>query len=267
MSKITWTNSTRRLRELVPWAHNPRRMSKTKVEALKVSLERFGLAIPLLISPDNEIYDGHQRQAVMAAMREYGPDAIVDVRVSSRKLTEDERRELVIRIGQIHAEWNFDELANLYEPQELLDWGFEQHELEALGIPILSDDEIVDENDDESPYTPVVETPIYTPTSPEPPPISALFDDSHARALIATIQSTPDLPDDLRHFLTLAAYRHVVFNFRNIAEYYAHAPKHIQTLFEQSALVILDIDRAIELNFVRLVDVIAKIYQEEYGNN
>ena len=129
MTDITWTNDTRRLSDLVPWEHNPKRMTKKQAEGLRLSIERFGFAVPFLVSPDGDIYDGHQRQTLMNAIKEYGPNATVDVRVSSRPLDDDERRELVVRLKQNQAGWDFDMLPNLYEREELLEWGFEPEEL------------------------------------------------------------------------------------------------------------------------------------------
>jgi hypothetical protein len=129
MTPITWTNDTRRLQDLVPWEHNPKRMTKKQADGLRLSIERFGFAVPFLVSPTGDIYDGHQRQALMGAIKQYGPNATVDVRVSSRPLTDDERRELVVRLKQNQAGWDFDMLPNLYENTELLEWGFEEHEL------------------------------------------------------------------------------------------------------------------------------------------
>ena len=129
MTDITWTNDTRRLADLVPWENNPKRMTKKQADGLRLSIERFGFAVPLLVSPDGDIYDGHQRQTLMEAIKEYGPNATVDVRVSSRPLTDDERRELVVRLKQNQAGWDFDMLPNLYEREELLEWGFEPEEL------------------------------------------------------------------------------------------------------------------------------------------
>ena len=129
MTDITWTNDTRRLADLVPWENNPKRMSKKQADGLLLSIERFGFAVPFLVSPDGDIYDGHQRQTLMGAIKDYGPDAVVDVRVSSRPLTDDERRELVVRLKQNQAGWDFDMLPNLYEREELLEWGFGPEEL------------------------------------------------------------------------------------------------------------------------------------------
>lgn len=143
MTDITWSNDTRRLSDLVPWEHNPKRMTKKQAEGLRLSIERFGFAVPFLVSPDGDIYDGHQRRALMGAIKEHGPNAVVDVRVSSRPLTDDERRELVVRLKQNQAGWDFDMLPNLYEREELLEWGFDDAE---LGMAFVPDFDPVDES-------------------------------------------------------------------------------------------------------------------------
>ena len=155
MSDLTWRNEQRKLSDLVPWEHNPKRMTKKQADGLRASIERFGFAVPFLVSPDGDIYDGHQRQTLMGAIKDYGPNATVDVRVSSRPLTDDERRELVVRLKQNQAGWDFDMLGNLYEKEELIEWGFEDAE---LGMAFVPDFEPVDEStqprlDQKSPIT------------------------------------------------------------------------------------------------------------------
>ena len=60
------------------------------------------------------------------------------------------------------------------------------------------------------------------------------------------------MPDDVKGFLMAAATRHIVFNYENIAEFYAHQDKDIQDLMEQSALVIIDYDKAIENGYIKM---------------
>jgi hypothetical protein len=54
------------------------------------------------------------------------------------------------------------------------------------------------------------------------------------------------LPEDVKQFLLKASTRHIQFNYKKIAEYYSNAPKEVQELFEDNALVIIDFDKAIE---------------------
>jgi len=72
------------------------------------------------------------------------------------------------------------------------------------------------------------------------------------------------LPEEIKAFLRAAAERHVVFNYANIAEFYAHADKGLQALMEDSALVIIDFNKAIEQGFVRLnEDMFAALEESE----
>ncbi len=66
-----------------------------------------------------------------------------------------------------------------------------------------------------------------------------------------------------KRFLKLAAQRHCVFDFRNIAEYYAHAGKEMQRLMERSALVIVDFGDAIKNGFTALDAEMMGLYAEE----
>lgn len=131
MPNITWTNDTRRLRDLIAWERNPREINKRETERLGESLQEFGQIQTIAVGPDNEVYDGHQRKAVWSLLPQFGPDYEIDVRVASRPLSEKERQKLVVFLhkGTI-GDWNFDELANSFELPELLEWGFEEAELQ-----------------------------------------------------------------------------------------------------------------------------------------
>ena len=146
---ITWTNETRKLSDLIPWDVNPRQLTEKQAEHLQKSLRKFGLAQPFLISPDDDIYDGHQRTKLMDIMKEWGHDALIDCRMSNRLLTDDERRELVVRMHENTGEWDYDTLANLYEVEELGDWGMPEWKIPAFDIGEPPDlDELADEYGD-----------------------------------------------------------------------------------------------------------------------
>lgn len=148
MSDITWKNETRKLGDLLPWEYNPKVLPERAADGLRVSIQKFGFAVPLLIDPDGEIIDGNQRAALMALMDEYGPDAVVDVRVASRKLTWDERRELVVRLKENQADWDEDLLADLYEPDELLAWGMDDWRLRELLGDDIDQADLIEQRDD-----------------------------------------------------------------------------------------------------------------------
>lgn len=96
----------------------------------------------------------------------------------------------------------------------------------------------------------------------ECPELSDMLDSGKADELIQEIEGA-DVPEDVREFLVQAARRHNVFNYRNIAEYYAHAEPEVQRLFEKSALVIIDVDNAIANGYVQLSDDIMNIMEGE----
>lgn len=137
-NSITWTNEQRTLRDLLPWARNPRVIKQKQAERLVESVNDFGQVETLAIGPANELYNGHQRLSVLAGA--YGLDYTVDVRVASRPLSEKERERLTVYLHRgATGDWDFDILANEFEVDELLAWGFEPFE---LGI-----DELAEETD------------------------------------------------------------------------------------------------------------------------
>ena len=90
----------------------------------------------------------------------------------------------------------------------------------------------------------------YVPTG-EKPELNELVDTNKAEELITAVMMS-DVTWDEKVFLMKAAQRHLAFNYRKVAEYYAHANKEMQELMEQSALVIIDFDNAIENGYVKL---------------
>ncbi len=113
-------------------------------------------------------------------------------------------------------------------------------------------------------YTRNIQAPIYEPKG-EKPAINELYDETRTKELLAEIEAS-DLPEEEKEFLRVAARRHTVLNYKRIAEYYAHSDEKTQALMENSALVIIDFDKAIELGYVKLSEQIAAQYHEDYGD-
>jgi len=127
--KLTWHTEKRKLGDLIEWDKNPRQLKDHDAEHLKKSLDTFGVADPLIINTDNKIIGGHMRRRIMLQSG-YKPDDLVDVRVPERELTEREAEELAIRLNKNTGDWDFDALANNFELDDLLDWGFDKKELD-----------------------------------------------------------------------------------------------------------------------------------------
>ena len=113
----------------------------------------------------------------------------------------------------------------------------------------------------ENPYTQKTDIPQYDITG-EDVTICDLFQDQKTKELIAEIEAA-EISDEQKNFLKIAAYRHVIFNYQKIAEFYAKADRETQLLMEKSALVIIDINDAIKNGYTLLKDSISDIVLEE----
>jgi hypothetical protein len=123
----------------------------------------------------------------------------------------------------------------------------------------------------DSRYTDNVRPVIYEPTG-KCPNVFELVDCSKTKRLISEIEQS-NISESEKKFLIEAAHRHSIFNYSKIADYYSNASKEMQELMEKSALVIIDIGKAIELGYVRLSKEIRQIQEttgrwasEEYHN-
>lgn len=114
-------------------------------------------------------------------------------------------------------------------------------------------------------YSDKIEAPIYEP-SHDKPHVLTLCDTTTTKALIREIDAST-VSDEEKVMLRSAAWRHAVFHYERVADYYAHATPEMQRLIEKSALVIIDFDSAIERGFVELCDDIRKQYLEEYNGD
>ena len=99
-------------------------------------------------------------------------------------------------------------------------------------------------------YSRLVDIPQYLP-SDVAPSIESLYSYKKYSELINRINKS-NVSEEEKKFLRYSASRHIVFNYAQIADYYAHATPEMQELMEQSGLVILDIDDAIANGYVKL---------------
>ena len=135
MSDIRWTTEKRRLGDLIKWEQNPRQLTTDQAVRLRRSIDEFGYSQLYEIEPDNTIVDGHQRDEVMLRMEQFGPGAEIEVRVASRKLTLEERKAYIaLKHRGAMGEWNWDEMHNLYEFEELEGSGFDAKEIFKHGF-------------------------------------------------------------------------------------------------------------------------------------
>ena len=248
----TWS-----IESLIEYARNPRKNDHA-VDKVASAIKEFGFRVPIVAKSDGTIVDGHLRLKAakklnLTEVPVILADDLTDTQIKAFRLSVNKVAEL--------ADWD-DDLLKL-ELQELDDLGFD---LSLTGFDQDEIDDLFDVREEtENEYTQKVDTPVYEPTG-EKPEITDLFDDSRTKQLLADIM-TSDLPEEEKQFLSLAAGRHTVLNFEQIANYYAHASKECQELMEDNALVIVDFNKAIELGYVTMSDKISEQYSKDYPDD
>lgn len=132
-----------KLKDIRPAAYNPRVTLKPgdkDYEALKNSLERFGVAEPLIVNETTgNLVAGHQRLNVLKA------SGATEVEVVLVEMDEDKEKLLNIALNKIDGEWDYKKLEAMFEEIDAEDikfTGFEPEELQNLfdeGLPDWDD--------------------------------------------------------------------------------------------------------------------------------
>ena len=114
--------------ELIAAEYNPRQLTKDQYRDLMDSIKRFGLVDPLIVNTHkdrmNILVGGHQRLKIA---QELNIKTIPCVQV---KLTPDKERELNIRLNRNTGEWDYDALANYFDVDDLIEWGFSESDFD-----------------------------------------------------------------------------------------------------------------------------------------
>jgi len=228
-----------KLTEIKSNPNNPRVIKDHKFEKLKKSITEFPKMMelrPMVINEDNIVLGGNMR---LKALKDLGYKEVPEEWVKrASDLTEDETRRFIIADNVGFGEHDWEMLANEWDNEELQDWG--------LDIPNIN---LQDEE-----YTTKIESPIYE-TKLVKPLETNLYNLDRYNKLIEDIDKT-DITQEEKNFLYLAAGRHIEFSYSKIADYYAHSNEVIQSLMEDSALVIIDYKKAIDKGFVKLYETL-----------
>jgi hypothetical protein len=162
-------------------------------------------------------------------------------------LTEEQKKEFVIKDNVSFGEWEWDILANEWDSVEIAEWGLDVWQ---------NEDDIKEEI-----YSKNINIPTYEPKNEKPKP-HKLYNTDKTEELIDKIKDLK-LHNTEQAFLIYAAYRHTVFDYSKIADYYAHSNKEVQELMEDSALVIIDFKKAIENGYVQMIEYLMEIQKDD----
>lgn len=187
-------------------------------------------------------------------------------------LSKTDEKALNIALNKISGEWDQEKLAAIFAELNM-----EGYALDVTGFDQAERSEVMDavkalkgglekERELSDKYTKKIKKITYEVTG-ETPEISELCDRSKTNALLQDIESDMSISEEEREFLKLAAMRHLGFDYHKIAEYYAAASPEMQGLMEDSALVIIDIDQAIQNGYARIKGSILDMVDREAGGD
>ena len=110
--------------KLKPATYNPRQISTKDFKSLKESITKFGLVDPIIVNKCYTIIGGHQRYKICKDL-DYK-----DIGCIILDLNKEQERELNIRLNKNTGEFDMDILANEFDIDQLVDWGFKHIDLD-----------------------------------------------------------------------------------------------------------------------------------------
>lgn len=215
---------------LKPYVNNAKLHPAEQIEQIKRSIEEFGFDDPIAIWKDSTVIEGHGR---LIAASEMGLETVPVIRLDH--LTDEQRRAYTLVHNKLTMNSGYD--PDLLE-QELE--GIQSLDMSEYGFDLEFDEDF---EPTDNTYTQKAKIPQYE-VEGDTVLIDDLCDCEKYRELFKEIDNS-GVSENEKRFLRLAATRHIVFDYRNIAEYYAKANTEMQELMENSALVIIDIADAI----------------------
>lgn len=258
----------------------PRKISREQLKQLKANIQELGDLSGIVHDLNtDEIITGNQRSRVIDINKcevvitekydkptpqgtvAWGYIIFEGQKLNYRQVcwSDQQRAKACITANALGGDWDYEVLKS--------DWKEESEMLDGWGLDVGGVFNIFNsgqEKERKEGYSTKIETPIYEPKN-EKPTFDKMVNLDQYNKLLEEINAS-NVPEEAKTFLRLAASRHIVFNYEEIANYYANVGADIQRLMENSALVIIDFNRALELGYIKFAEYIAKEYEEEYEN-
>ncbi len=110
----------KKISDLKPAPYNPRQSTEKQEKKLQESLNKFGVVEPIIFNKQTGyIVGGHFR------VRELKKLGYKEVECVIVDLSEEDEKELNIRLNANTGEWDWEELANEWDSEKLEDWGLD----------------------------------------------------------------------------------------------------------------------------------------------
>jgi ParB-like chromosome segregation protein Spo0J len=128
------------INEIKPNPNNPRIIKDNKFKQLVKSIQDFPQMLelrPIVIDENNMVLGGNMR---LKACIEAG---LTDVPViHANNLSEDKKKEFIVKDNVGYGEWDWDDLANNWDAEELTQWG-----LDIPNFDVIDEKEQIDLSD------------------------------------------------------------------------------------------------------------------------
>ena len=247
--------------DLIPYARNARTHSDEQVDKIAASIREFGFLNPVITDGDNGIVAGHGR--IMAA-KKLGMDEVPTVEAAH--LTDAQKRAYILADNRLalDAGWDDELLQVEFAELEAADFDISLTGFDPAEIKALEADYGDDGDNEENPYSTKVDAPHYEPVG-DKPALSDVYDTSKTTELFERIEAS-EVSDEDKRMLKAAAYRHTVFDFEQVANYYAHSEPEVQELMEDSAMVIIDFDKAIAEGYVTMTNRLSALFEQDQSD-
>ena len=126
--------------------NNPRLIKDDKFKKLVKSIKEFPEMLeirPIVVDKDNIVLGGNMR---LRACQEAG---LKEVHIlQADKLTEKQQREFIIKDNVGFGEWDWDDIANNWDADEIEDWGFDVWLMpDETDYDLLNDEDLESELD------------------------------------------------------------------------------------------------------------------------
>lgn len=133
-----------KISEIKPNPNNPRLIKDDKFKKLVKSIKDFPQMLeirPIVVNDDMIVLGGNMR---LKACKEAGLKELPVIKAS--ELTEDQQREFIIKDNVGFGEWEWEDLANNWDAEQLTDWGLDIPDFKPQVLEAEEDDyEIPDE--------------------------------------------------------------------------------------------------------------------------
>src|SRR3990167_10558805 len=125
MKKISWVPKLQKVAKLIEWDRNPRVITGEAMERLKKRIEDRGFHDVVKVDTDNVILSGTQRRKALESL---GIEEVWTM-VPDRKLTDAERKAVVLESNRNEGEDDWNKLKEFFSASELMAGGFGKDEI------------------------------------------------------------------------------------------------------------------------------------------